>query len=215
MAKNQWWFPWAMTNLIEPGMRKITTQIPKIAEMKAGEKVLDVCCGTGGLAFIYAQAGLIAEGIDLDQRVIKVAEKKATQLGLSNASFQKANALDLSFEDNSFDHVSITMAIHEVDRSIRNEIISEMKRVVRQQGTLIFLDYMAPLPQVPSASLARFSEFIAGRDHNLCFKDFLDQGGLPALLKQHQLLGERKGDLGIIELVLAKTEKTYGSRPET
>ena len=205
MAKNPWWAPWALCNLIEPSMRSLATQIPDIAGMKEGERVLDVCCGTGGLALIYARMGLIATGIDIDHRVTEVAERRVTQLGLPNASFKTASALELPFEDNSFDHVSIVLAIHEVNRSHRDTIISEMKRVVKTQGTLIFLDYMAPMPQVPYSWLARFTEFLAGRDHNGCFKDYLKQGGLMALLEQHQLLGERKSELSLIEIVLAKT----------
>ncbi len=205
MAKNPWWAPWALNNLIEPMMRDITTQIPKMVGMNAGEKVLDVCCGTGGLAIIYAHTGLIATGIDIDSRVTEVAQRRITQSGLSNISFRTASALELPFENNSFDHVSIVMAIHEVNRSHRDTIISEMKRVVKTPGTLIFIDYKSPLPRGPYSWLTRFTEFIAGNDHNSCFKDYQKQGGLMALLKQHQLLGERKRDLSVIEMVLAST----------
>ncbi len=101
MAKNPWWAPWALRNLIEPMMQKLTTQIPEIAGMKAGERVLDVCCGTGGLTFIYARMGIIATGIDLDQRVIEIAERRTTELDLSNASFQTASALELPLADST------------------------------------------------------------------------------------------------------------------
>ena len=206
MAHNPWWAPWALSNLIEPAMRSLSTQIPEIAGMKSGDKTLDVCCGTGGLAFIYARIGIIATGIDIDHRVIEVAREKATKLNLPNISFQTASALELPFEDGSFDHASITMGIHEVSRDHRNAIISEMKRVVKSQGILVFLDYMAPLPQGPYSWLAKVTEFLAGSDHNSCFKDYLKQGGLMALLNQHQLLGERKRELSLVEIVLAKNE---------
>jgi len=205
MAKNPWWAPWALDRLIEPMMRELTTQVPGIAMMKAGDRALDVCCGTGGLAFVYARRGVITVGIDVDHRVIKVAERKRSELHLPHVSFQTASALNLPFDDHCFDHVSIAMSIHEVSRSHRDTIVSEMKRVVRSQGTLIFLDYMAPMPQVPHAWAARLVELVSGRDHNRCFNDYLKQGGLMALLERNRLKGEKKSELCPMEIVLAKT----------
>jgi len=54
---------------------------------------LDVCCGTGGLALVYDEMGIVATGIDIDPRVIEVAEKRRAESGSSKASFQTANAL--------------------------------------------------------------------------------------------------------------------------
>jgi ubiquinone/menaquinone biosynthesis C-methylase UbiE len=209
MAKNPWWAPWVLSRLIEPMMRELTAQIPGIAGMKAGERALDVCCGTGGLAFLYARMGVIATGIDMDHRVIHVAERRRSELNLPNASFQTASALELPFEDHCFDHVSIAMSIHEVERSHRDAIIWEMKRVVRNPGTLLFLDYMVPMPQRPSSWAARFTEFASGRDHNRCFLDYIKQGGLMALLKRHHLSGEKKSELSPMEIVLAKMAAVY------
>ncbi len=211
MARNPWWAPWALSNLIEPSLRSLSVQIPDIAEMKAGERTLDVCCGTGGLALIYAEVGIAAAGIDIDHRVIEVANKKAERRNLPDVSFQTASALELPFKNNSFDHASITMGIHEIKRHHRDAILSEMKRVVKSQGTLVFLDYIAPLPHGPYSWLAKVTEFLAGNEHNSCFKGFLMQGGLTALLKQHHLLGERKRELSLVEIVVAKNEESLGN----
>ena len=203
MAKNPWWAPWALTRLIEPSMRRLVVQIPEIAEMKAGENVLDICCGTGALALHYAGIGLDAVGIDIDRRVIDIANKRVAQSRLRNVAFQTASALELPFESNSFDYVSITMGLHEMSVNHRHAIISEMKRVTKEYGTLVFLDYMVPLPHNAYYGLAIVAEFLAGRDHNRCFKEFLKLGGLMPLLKQHQLEGKRAGEHSLVEIVLA------------
>lgn len=205
MAKNPWWAPWALTRLIEPSMRRMIIQIPELAGMKAGESVLDICCGTGASALYYAEVGLNASGIDIDRRVIDIANKRVNQTDLKNVSFQTASALDLPYGDNSFDHVSIIMGLHEMEIVDRNIIISEMKRVTKENGTLIFLDYIVPLPRNAYYGLAIISEFLAGSDHNHCFKEFLKLGGLMPLLEQHQLTGERKSELKLVEIVLAKS----------
>lgn len=206
MARNPWWAPWALANLIEPSMRKLTKQIPEIARMKAGESVLDLCCGTGGLAIIYAQAGMIATGIDIDPRVIAIANRRISVSSLPNISFQTASALEMPFDDDSFDYVSITMGIHEVSRPDRDAIISEMRRVVKNGGSFVFLDYMTPMPKLFHLWIANFAEFIAGRDHHQYFKDYLHQGGLMGLLSRHHLPGERKRELSLVEIVIARNE---------
>lgn len=175
-----------------------------MAGMKAGHRALDVCCGTGGLVLHCAGLGVTATGIDWDPRTLKVAEKRRRKRGLWNAAFQTANALYLPFEDDSFDHASVSMSVHEKERGQRDGVISEMRRVVKVRGSLVFVDYMAPLPRLPSSCAARLVEFLAGREHNECFKDYLEQGGLKGLLKRNHLHGEMRSALPPVEIVMAK-----------
>ena len=207
MAVNPWWAPWALNRLIEPMMRSLIIQVPTLAGMKAGDRALDICCGTGALALRYARLGAIAAGIDQDPRVIQVADKKRGKLGLSNVSFQTANASNLPFGDSHFDHASISMSVHEVGRAERDGIISEMKRVVKKEGSLIFIDYKVPLPPIPSSYTSRIVELISGKEHNRCFKDYIQQGGLDGLLKKHELHEKKRGQLGPMWLIVASNSQ--------
>ena len=204
MAANPWWAPWALNRIIEPLMRSLKIQTPSLAGMKAGDRALDICCGTGALVLHLAKMNLFACGIDMDPRVIEVAEKKRVKLGLGNASFQVANALSLPFEDNFFDYASISMTIHESPRAERDTIISEMRRVVKKKGKLVFIDYKVPMPKIPSSYTSKIVELVAGKEHNRCFKDYLQQGGLDALLEKHNLHVEKRGELG--PLVITVTQ---------
>ena len=190
-----------MCRVIDPIMRGLRIQTPEFAGMKAGDRALDVCCGTGSQAFHYARMGIVAAGIDLDPRMIEVAEKNRRKQGLSNVSFQMASALDLPFEDDSFDYASISMSLHEKEMVDRDRIISEMKRVVKEEGSLVFIDYEVPFPRIPSSYLSKALEQIAGRNHWRCFKDYTEQGGLDGLLRKNHLHQEKRGSLGPLAII--------------
>ena len=179
--------------VIDPLLRNIRIYTLEFSGMKAGDRVLDVCCGTGAQAFHYAKRGIIATGIDLNPNMIKLAEASKRKQGFQNVLFQIADATNLPFQDGSFDYASTSFALHEKEMAARDRIISEMKRVVRKGGTLVFVDFQVPLPKNLSAYLVRVIEFMAGRRHYRCFREYVKQGGLGEILKKNQLLEEKKG----------------------
>lgn len=194
------------STVIDPLLRNIRTYTPWFSGMKIGDKVLDVCCGTGNQAIHYAQRGFIATGIDLNPDMIQVAERNKGKRGLGNVSFQVADAANLPFKDNFFDYASISLALHEKERTSRDKIISEMKRVVKKEGILIFIDFQVPLPQNLYAYLAKAIEFIAGEEHHRHFKDYIKQGGLDGILKENQLPEEKRDYLksGLMVIIKAR-----------
>lgn len=160
--------------------------------MKTGDRVLDICCGTGDQVFYYAKEGMIAFGIDLDSNMISKAENDKRKKNAKNIFFRTADATKLPFEDNFFDYVSISFALHEKERTIRDKVISEMKRVIKKEGSMIFIDFQVPLPNNYYSYLIKSVEYLAGRNHFRCFKDYIDQGGLDKLLKKNQLQEEKR-----------------------
>lgn len=168
--------------------------------------MLDVCCGTGDQAFHFAKEGIIAYGIDADPRMIELAEKNKKKLGLNDVSFQIADAQNLPFEDNFFDCVSISFALHEKERKVRSRVIFEMERVAKKGGNLIFIDFQVPLPKAPYSLFIKAVEYFAGGDHYACFKDYLKQGGLGEILRGRQFHIEKREYTknGIIEMVKAR-----------
>jgi len=70
---------------------------------------------------------------------------------------------------------------------IRDQVISEMKRVVKLEGALIFIDFQVPLPRNVWAAFARTIEFLAGGSHYRGFKDYLGNGGLEGIIINHHL----------------------------
>lgn len=201
----------SITNLysifIDPLLRDIRTYISKFSGMKRGDKVLDVCCGTGDQVFYYGKGSIIATGVDLSPGMIEAAEKRKEKSGLTNVSFRVANAKQLPFKDNSFDFASICLGLHEIKRDERDKIISEMKRVVKKEGFLIFIDFQVPLPSTIISYLVKAIEYFAGRNHHECFKDYIEQGGLDEILNRNQLQEEKRDhtENGIIVIIKTRS----------
>jgi ubiquinone/menaquinone biosynthesis C-methylase UbiE len=189
---------------IDRALVDIRTRVPQFCEMKAGDRVLDVCCGTGTQAFNYAKLGIISWGIDLDSGMIEFAERRKAKLSLSSVSFQRASATQLPFKDACFDHASISMGLHEKKGTHRNRIILEMRRVVKKDGTLAIVDYRVPYPQDVYGRAVRLLEWMAGRDHYRYFEDFIRDGGLGPLLSRHGLREDKSENVGRMPICMVK-----------
>jgi SAM-dependent methyltransferase len=94
----------------------------------AGERVLDVGCGTGSLAFALAQrcaTGAIA-GVDFSPVYIAHANARNRDPAIT---FQVGDACALQFPDKSFDRVLSLLLLHFVPNA--GQAIAEMRRVAR------------------------------------------------------------------------------------
>jgi ubiquinone/menaquinone biosynthesis C-methylase UbiE len=197
------------STLVDPLLKEVRTRIPDFSGMKKGDKVLDICCGTGDQAFHYKKRDIVAVGIDLNPKMIETAEKRKERERAKDVFFLSANAANLPFEDNFFDFASISLALHEITRHMRDEIVSEMKRVVKEDGHLVFIDFSVPLPKKFNSFLIRSVEFLAGRKNFHNFKDYYGQGGLPFILKKNEQEEEKIEYLGggLITVIKAKNSK--------
>ena len=196
-------------NIVDPILGNVRQVMPVFAGMKSGDKVLDVCCGTGAQVIVYDQHGILASGIDVNQCMLGTALRNKKKLYSLNTSFFLADATALPFEDNTFDYVSICFGLHDKERDMRNRIVSEMKRVVRQDRALVFADFQVPLPRNIWAMFARSVEFIAGGSHYRGFNDFISNNGLEKILKDHMLFEEKAGLFkgGILKIIKARLYK--------
>lgn len=83
-------------------------------EPRTGQKVLDVCCGSGASALPAAEA-VGAEGrvigIDLAENLLELARAKASQQGFTQTEFQRGDMMSLPFPDASFDAVVCVFGI--------------------------------------------------------------------------------------------------------
>jgi len=180
------------SNIVDPLLRDIRIFVPDFAGMEKGDKVLDVCCGTGDQVFYYVEKGIIASGVDLDPNMIKLAKKDKRRKRFIDVFFQIADAKNLPFENNYFDYASISFGLHEKEREDRDKIISEMKRVIKEGGSLVFVDFQSPLPDNIYSYFIQAVEYLAGKSHFKHFQDYIKQGGLDEILKKNQLVKEKK-----------------------
>ncbi|OGO03124.1 MAG: hypothetical protein A2Y91_03825 [Chloroflexi bacterium RBG_13_54_8] len=181
--------------LVDPILRDVRKYTPEFSGMRAGDKAIDVCCGTGAQVLEYGRHGIVATGIDISPSMLKIATRNMRRQKAVNVSFQLANATILPFPDGYFDYASISLGLHDKGKPIRYQIISEMKRVVKPDGALILIDFQVPLPRNVWAVSARAIEFLAGRAHYQDFRDYLANGGLEDILKNHSLREEYRAHL--------------------
>jgi ubiquinone/menaquinone biosynthesis C-methylase UbiE len=193
------------STIVDPIFKDVRICVTELSGIKAGDRVLDVGCGTGDQVFHYEQKGAIATGVDQNPNMIELAERNRKRQGFKHSTFRIASATELPFPDGYFDGASISLALHEMERDERNRAVSEMKRVVKNKGTLIFIDFQVPLPKNSIAYLIRTVEFIAGSENRKCFTDYLAQGGLNGLLKEARLTPQeeallKRGNLQVIKV---------------
>lgn len=89
------------------GQRQATIRLAELAGLRGGERVLDIGSGIGGPSrFLASRYGCRVTGIDLTAEFCRVAEMLTRLTGLAGqVDYRQGNALDLPFEDMSFDVV--------------------------------------------------------------------------------------------------------------
>jgi len=116
----------------------------RLSGAKLGDKVLDCATGTGDLAITFKKkvgdTGYV-KGTDFCQEMIDPAPSKAKQNGLI-IDFEVADAMDLPYENNTFDISSISFGIRNVDDPL--VCLQEMSRVVRPGGRVVVLEFGQP-----------------------------------------------------------------------
>jgi|SRR5215510_5124027 len=120
-------------------------QVIDLARLQAGDRVLDIGCGTGTLAITAKRrvgpTGTVI-GIDASPEMIGRASKKARKAGL-DVSFQKAIVESLPFVDQYFDAVFSTLMLHHLPPKVRAECAREMRRVLRPGGRALVVDFVS------------------------------------------------------------------------
>jgi len=117
--------------------RRIARGISHMA-IKPGDRVLDVGIGTGAsLDFYPPHAGVV--GIDLSGGMLRECRKKLQQRRIGHVQLFQANALELPFRDNAFDHVFISHVISVVSDPCR--LITEAQRVSKPEARIVIVNH--------------------------------------------------------------------------
>jgi ubiquinone/menaquinone biosynthesis C-methylase UbiE len=117
-----------------------------LSQLQAGERALDVGCGTGTLAMkAYARVGTKGNvcGIDPAPRQIARARSKAARRGFP-IDFQIGVIERLPFPDQSFDVVLSTLMMHHLPDDAKRLGLSEIARVLKSGGRLMIVDFARP-----------------------------------------------------------------------
>ena len=111
------------------------------ARLTGDERVLDIATGPGYIAEALAGAAREVVGVDLTDAMLAIAKERTQERGISNVTFQAADAQNLPFENGAFDVVVCRLALHHFLKPL--QVLREMARVCLAGGTVLVEDIYA------------------------------------------------------------------------
>jgi len=133
-----------LNNLISLGQhKKIKKRAIARIPLKPGDKVLDLCTGTGDIAILISQKfgdNIEISAVDFSENMLEIAQKKAQSH--RNIKLVRTDAMDLPFEDGYFDAVFVSFGLRNLPDL--QKAVREMKRVVKTGGYVVNLDTGKP-----------------------------------------------------------------------
>jgi ubiquinone/menaquinone biosynthesis C-methylase UbiE len=130
------------------------------AQIRSGQRVLDLGCGTGTLTIMVKQAHPESEviGLDGDPQILEIARHKAAQ-GSASINFDEGMAYQLPYPDASFDRVLSSMVFHHLTTQDKQKSLAETYRVLKPDGELHLADFGVPhgfYAKIMSSLMRRF-----------------------------------------------------------
>lgn len=127
-----------MDALMTGGMDHVwMAALRKAVAPRPGERILDLAAGTGASAAVLAKAGAEVVACDLSEGMIAVGRERHPDI-----EFVQGDALDLRFEEASFDAVTISWGLRNIPDPAK--ALREMARVVRPRGRLVVCEFSTP-----------------------------------------------------------------------
>ena len=113
-------------------------RLVQAADLRAGERVLDVATGSGNAALAAARCGCAVTGIDYVPSLLERGRARAAAEGLE-VTFAKGDAEDLKFPDASFDAVLSCLGV--MFTPDQERAAAELVRVCRPGGTIALANW--------------------------------------------------------------------------
>ena len=127
----------AMNHVMTAGLDRRWRRITVEQAVRPGDRVLDACCGTGDLALAARAHGADVVGLDFSERMLERARAKS-----ADVEWVRGDVLALSFDDASFDAVTVGFGIRNVDDLEAG--LRELRRVLRAGGRIGILEITKP-----------------------------------------------------------------------
>lgn len=142
--------------------KQATVELAELARVSPGTRVLDIGGGLGGPArMLAAEYGCEVTVLDMTEEYCRVGELLTERAGLGDrVTFRHGDALELPFEDESFDLVWTQHCTMNIENKM--QLYQEISRVLRPAGRLALHEIMVGPKQpvhfpVPWASAPELS----------------------------------------------------------
>lgn len=148
------WQKWWRT--IEKGAQHVSDRLLDMAEVKPGQRVLDIATGIGEPAISAAKVVGPAGGVvatDISGPMLEIARERAATLGLKNLEFIEADAERLAFPENSFDAILCRWGLASLQNPAR--ALTGIRRMLIPNGVFATSVWdVAPKPPISSVAIA-------------------------------------------------------------
>ena len=154
--------------------------------LRPGDKVLDICTGTGiNLGRMLRAIGEEGEivGVDLSQGMLKIAKKKFGERG--NVRFVYDDVTKMNSYQLYFDKALMSFCLHEIEPDGRAEALERIRTMLKDGGELFIADYNN-IPYRQHGLLGRLGLRMLERDESLTYlktdlKSFLREHGFEVI----------------------------------
>jgi demethylmenaquinone methyltransferase/2-methoxy-6-polyprenyl-1,4-benzoquinol methylase len=126
-----------MNRLMTAGLDQRWRRLAVSRVVWPGDRVLDVCCGTGDLAIAAEQQGGRVVGLDFSERMLGRARRKSGTI-----EWVRGDALALPFGDAEFDAATVGFGVRNLADLERG--LGELHRVLRPGGRIAVLEITRP-----------------------------------------------------------------------
>lgn len=139
-------FHW-LTSIYDPILRwtmresSFKNRLIQQIQLRSGQRVLDLGCGTGTLTLLIKQANPNTEvfGLDADPKVLEIARGKNASVGM-DIIFDQGMSFELPYPDHSFDRVVSCLMFHHLSHESKKATLDEIYRVLKPDGELHLAD---------------------------------------------------------------------------
>lgn len=111
--------------------------VVEAVDPQPGQTILDLAAGTGTSSEPFAAAGAAVFPTDLSLGMLTVGKRRRPEL-----SFVAGDALQLPYADDSFDAVTISFGLRNVENT--QAALAEMRRVTKPAGSLVVCEFSTP-----------------------------------------------------------------------
>jgi ubiquinone/menaquinone biosynthesis C-methylase UbiE len=117
-----------------------------VRQIEAGQRVLDLGCGTGALSVRAARRGARVKGIDVDPQMLEIARRRAVEAQVEEAvelSEQGVAELDTE-ESGAYDVVMSGLCFSELSDDELRYALGQVSRILKPGGLLLVADEVRP-----------------------------------------------------------------------
>jgi ubiquinone/menaquinone biosynthesis C-methylase UbiE len=160
------------------GVRRVHRRLLDQADVRAGQRVLEIGCGTGSLLLTAKQIQPAATvvGVDPDLTALARAQRKARRRGLT-VQLDRGYADELPYADNSVDVVLSSFMLHHVPVDRREQAMRDVRRVLRPGGALHLVDIGGTTAALADGWIARRAHRHEHSEENVGIPDLLRRAG--------------------------------------